>query len=166
MHAIITMALLPNKGSLISKLSFFPLPRLYSFPFSLFLPRLLLSILIAVMANKVADASKPPVAPPGSQLSFDDQLERLDFSGDAIDAALRYRHGVVFSLSQWSIRIAIYVCIHIFSLYHTWIYRKLLALVQLPKEAQQIDRAMQDFASRYHECNPDLMHSPGTRWYE
>ncbi|KAI9248246.1 hypothetical protein BDA99DRAFT_231468 [Phascolomyces articulosus] len=34
--------------------------------------------------------------------------------------------------------------------------RKLLAKAHLPKEAQQIDRAMEDFAKRYHECNPDL----------
>lgn len=35
--------------------------------------------------------------------------------------------------------------------------RKLLAQVQLPKEAQQIDRAMEEFATRYHECNPTLV---------
>ncbi|KAI9494962.1 hypothetical protein BDB00DRAFT_816460 [Zychaea mexicana] len=38
--------------------------------------------------------------------------------------------------------------------------RKLLAKAHLPKEAQQIDRAMEDFAKRYHECNPGLADSP------
>ncbi|KAI8881195.1 hypothetical protein K501DRAFT_253687 [Backusella circina FSU 941] len=35
--------------------------------------------------------------------------------------------------------------------------RKLLAKVLLPKEAQQIDRAMEDFAKRYFECNRGLV---------
>jgi hypothetical protein len=39
--------------------------------------------------------------------------------------------------------------------------RKLLAEVLLPKEAQQIDRAMEDFAKRYYECNPGLVDNPG-----
>ncbi|KAI7894894.1 uncharacterized protein EV154DRAFT_458791 [Mucor mucedo] len=38
--------------------------------------------------------------------------------------------------------------------------RKLLAKVLLPKEAQQIDRAMEDFAKRYYECNPGLVDNP------
>ncbi|KAF7731279.1 hypothetical protein EC973_000695 [Apophysomyces ossiformis] len=38
--------------------------------------------------------------------------------------------------------------------------RKLLAKVHLPKESQQIDRAMEDFAKRYHECNPGLVENP------
>ncbi|KAG0761497.1 hypothetical protein G6F60_003552 [Rhizopus arrhizus] len=38
--------------------------------------------------------------------------------------------------------------------------RKLLAKVRLPKEAQQIDRAMEDFAARYFECNPTLIDKP------
>ncbi|KAL9546380.1 hypothetical protein MBANPS3_006697 [Mucor bainieri] len=38
--------------------------------------------------------------------------------------------------------------------------RKLLAKVLLPKEAQQIDRAMEDFAKRYYECNPSLVDNP------
>ncbi|KAJ5103101.1 hypothetical protein N7532_003630 [Penicillium argentinense] len=33
--------------------------------------------------------------------------------------------------------------------------RKLLMEVELPKETQQIDRFLQAFADRYHECNPD-----------
>lgn len=40
------------------------------------------------------------------------------------------------------------------------LYRKLLAQVLLPKEAQQIDRAMEDFAKRYYECNPSLVDNP------
>ncbi|ORX47150.1 hypothetical protein DM01DRAFT_1339169 [Hesseltinella vesiculosa] len=38
--------------------------------------------------------------------------------------------------------------------------RKLLAKVSLPKEAQQIDRAMEDFAKHYHACNPRLADGP------
>lgn len=34
--------------------------------------------------------------------------------------------------------------------------RKLLMQVQLPKETQQIDRVLQGFADRYHECNPGI----------
>ena len=41
--------------------------------------------------------------------------------------------------------------------------RKLLMEVELPKETQQIDRVLQSFANRYHECNPGVYASPGTR---
>lgn len=40
--------------------------------------------------------------------------------------------------------------------------RKLLMEVVLPKETQQIDRVLQGFADRYHECNPGIFASPGT----
>lgn len=33
-------------------------------------------------------------------------------------------------------------------------FRKLLMEVELPSETQQIDRVLQAFADRYHECNP------------
>lgn len=39
--------------------------------------------------------------------------------------------------------------------------RKLLMEVELPKETQQIDRVLQGFADRYHECNPGIFVSPG-----
>ena len=39
--------------------------------------------------------------------------------------------------------------------------RKLLMEVELPKETQQIDRVLQAFANRYHECNPGVFASPG-----
>jgi hypothetical protein len=39
--------------------------------------------------------------------------------------------------------------------------RKLLMQVELPKETQQIDRVLQGFADRYHECNPGIYISPG-----
>jgi Sec7-like guanine-nucleotide exchange factor len=35
--------------------------------------------------------------------------------------------------------------------------------VYLPKETQQIDRVMEAFAQRYHECNPQLFTSSGER---
>lgn len=41
--------------------------------------------------------------------------------------------------------------------------RKLLMEVELPKETQQIDRVLQAFANRYHECNPGIYISPGMR---
>ncbi|KAH7359636.1 hypothetical protein BKA66DRAFT_472490 [Pyrenochaeta sp. MPI-SDFR-AT-0127] len=34
--------------------------------------------------------------------------------------------------------------------------RKLLMQIELPKETQQIDRVLQGFADRYHECNPGI----------
>jgi hypothetical protein len=40
--------------------------------------------------------------------------------------------------------------------------RKLLMEVDLPKEAQQIDRVLQGFADRYHECNPGIFTNSGT----
>jgi len=40
--------------------------------------------------------------------------------------------------------------------------RKLLMHVELPKETQHIDRTIQSFADRYHECNPGIFASPGT----
>ncbi|KAL8953582.1 MAG: hypothetical protein Q9222_000577 [Ikaeria aurantiellina] len=39
--------------------------------------------------------------------------------------------------------------------------RKLLMEAELPKETQQIDRVLQAFANRYHECNPGIYASPG-----
>ena len=42
--------------------------------------------------------------------------------------------------------------------------RKMLLEVVLPKETQQIDRTMQSFADRYHECNPGIFLSPGMRF--
>ena len=39
--------------------------------------------------------------------------------------------------------------------------RKLLMEVELPRETQQIDRVLQAFADRYHECNPGVYASPG-----
>lgn len=41
--------------------------------------------------------------------------------------------------------------------------RKILMHVELPKETQQIDRTLQSFADRYHECNPGIFVSPGRR---
>lgn len=40
--------------------------------------------------------------------------------------------------------------------------RKLLMEVELPKETQQIDRVIQGFADRYHECNPGIFADAGT----
>ncbi|KAI9317184.1 hypothetical protein BX666DRAFT_153073 [Dichotomocladium elegans] len=65
---------------------------------------------------------------------YSEQMNELDFSGLAIDMAL--------SMTNHS-------------------YRTLLAKVELPKETQQIDRAVEEFAKRYHECNPDLADSAG-----
>lgn len=39
--------------------------------------------------------------------------------------------------------------------------RKLLMEVELPKETQQIDRFLQAFADRYHECNPGIFATTG-----
>lgn len=39
--------------------------------------------------------------------------------------------------------------------------RKLLMHVELPKETGQIDRTLQAFADRYHECNPGIFISSG-----
>ena len=39
--------------------------------------------------------------------------------------------------------------------------RKLLMEAELPKETQQIDRVIQGFADRYHECNPGIFTSSG-----
>ncbi|KAF2721761.1 hypothetical protein K431DRAFT_268175 [Polychaeton citri CBS 116435] len=38
--------------------------------------------------------------------------------------------------------------------------RKFLLEAELPKETQQIDRVVQAFADRYHECNPGIFQSP------
>ncbi|PNS19483.1 Arf guanine nucleotide exchange factor sec74 [Sphaceloma murrayae] len=38
--------------------------------------------------------------------------------------------------------------------------RKFLLEAELPKETQQVDRVMQAFADRYHECNPGIFLSP------
>ncbi|KAF8466589.1 hypothetical protein BDZ91DRAFT_657865 [Kalaharituber pfeilii] len=43
--------------------------------------------------------------------------------------------------------------------------RKLLMEAELPKETQQIDRVIQAFAERYHECNPDIYISPEQAYF-
>lgn len=43
--------------------------------------------------------------------------------------------------------------------------RKLLMEVELPKETQHIDRCMQGFANRYHECNPGIFASPDQAYF-
>ncbi|PLB39503.1 Arf family guanine nucleotide exchange factor SYT1 [Aspergillus candidus] len=43
--------------------------------------------------------------------------------------------------------------------------RKLLMEVELPKETQQIDRFLQSFADRYHECNPGIFASPDQAYF-
>jgi Sec7-like guanine-nucleotide exchange factor len=39
--------------------------------------------------------------------------------------------------------------------------RKLLMEIDLPKETQQIDRVLQSFSDRYHECNPGIFPTAG-----
>ncbi|KAF2144191.1 uncharacterized protein K452DRAFT_223356 [Aplosporella prunicola CBS 121167] len=43
--------------------------------------------------------------------------------------------------------------------------RKLLMEVELPRETQQIDRVLQGFADRYHECNPGIFVSPEEAYF-
>lgn len=43
--------------------------------------------------------------------------------------------------------------------------RKLLMEAELPKETQQIDRCIQAFADRYHECNPGIYASPDQAYF-
>ncbi|KAF2015533.1 hypothetical protein BU24DRAFT_180166 [Aaosphaeria arxii CBS 175.79] len=43
--------------------------------------------------------------------------------------------------------------------------RKLLMQVELPKETQQIDRVLQGFADRYHECNPGIYINPDKTYF-
>ncbi|RDA88958.1 hypothetical protein CP532_0704 [Ophiocordyceps camponoti-leonardi (nom. inval.)] len=43
--------------------------------------------------------------------------------------------------------------------------RKLLMEAVLPKETQQIDRCLQAFANRYHECNPGIYSSPDQAYF-
>ncbi|KAI9675322.1 MAG: hypothetical protein M1817_001225 [Caeruleum heppii] len=43
--------------------------------------------------------------------------------------------------------------------------RKLLMEVELPKETQHIDRVLQGFADRYHECNPGIYASPDQAYF-
>ncbi|KXJ92793.1 hypothetical protein Micbo1qcDRAFT_160612 [Microdochium bolleyi] len=43
--------------------------------------------------------------------------------------------------------------------------RKLLMEAELPKETQQIDRCLQAFANRYHECNPGIYSTPEQAYF-
>lgn len=43
--------------------------------------------------------------------------------------------------------------------------RKLLMEAELPRETQQIDRYLQAFANRYHECNPGIYSSPDQAYF-
>lgn len=44
-------------------------------------------------------------------------------------------------------------------------FRKLLMEATLPKETQHIDRCLQAFANRYHECNPGIYSSPDQAYF-
>ncbi|KAF2400821.1 hypothetical protein EJ06DRAFT_556319 [Trichodelitschia bisporula] len=43
--------------------------------------------------------------------------------------------------------------------------RKLLMEIDLPRETQQIDRVLQSFADRYHECNPGIFPEAGKAYF-
>ncbi|KAF1974191.1 hypothetical protein BU23DRAFT_579905 [Bimuria novae-zelandiae CBS 107.79] len=43
--------------------------------------------------------------------------------------------------------------------------RKLLMQVELPKETKQIDRVLQGFSDRYHECNPGIYINPDKAYF-
>jgi len=43
--------------------------------------------------------------------------------------------------------------------------RKLLMEAELPRETQQIDRCLQAFANRYHECNPGIYATPDQAYF-
>ena len=43
--------------------------------------------------------------------------------------------------------------------------RKLLMEAELPKETQHIDRFLQAFSNRYHECNPGIFSSPDQAYF-
>ena len=43
--------------------------------------------------------------------------------------------------------------------------RKMLMEAELPKETQHIDRCLQAFANRYHECNPGIYSSPDQAYF-
>ncbi|KAH7032824.1 uncharacterized protein B0I36DRAFT_347985 [Microdochium trichocladiopsis] len=43
--------------------------------------------------------------------------------------------------------------------------RKLLMEAELPKETQQIDRCLEAFANRYHECNPGIYSNPEQAYF-
>ena len=43
--------------------------------------------------------------------------------------------------------------------------RKLLMEAELPRETQQIDRFLESFANRYHECNPGIFNSPDQAYF-
>lgn len=43
--------------------------------------------------------------------------------------------------------------------------RKLLMSAELPKETQHIDRFLQAFANRYHECNPGIYKTPDQAYF-
>ncbi|KAG8531593.1 uncharacterized protein KY384_003223 [Bacidia gigantensis] len=43
--------------------------------------------------------------------------------------------------------------------------RKFLMVAELPKETQQIDRVVQAFANRYHECNPGVYATPDEAYF-
>ncbi|KAI1172292.1 hypothetical protein F4777DRAFT_519009 [Nemania sp. FL0916] len=43
--------------------------------------------------------------------------------------------------------------------------RKLLMEAELPKETQQIDRCLQAFSNRYHECNPGIYATPDQAYF-
>ncbi|KAI0515343.1 hypothetical protein F5B22DRAFT_184348 [Xylaria bambusicola] len=43
--------------------------------------------------------------------------------------------------------------------------RKLLMEAELPKETQQIDRCLEAFANRYHECNPGIYATPDQAYF-
>lgn len=73
--------------------------------------------------------------------------------------------GVLAQLGDEFYQTALRKCMRKFSYFGDPIdmaIRKLLMEMELPKETQQIDRFLQAFADRYHECNPGIFASSGT----
>jgi hypothetical protein len=97
-------------------------------------------------------------------------MDSFDFRRDPIDLALRYgknnpAHASLCHLYKTGCRKA-YVHPSRFILnspkvLSLWPCRKFLLDFHFPKEAQQIDRVLEAFASRYHVCNPQLFRSGG-----
>lgn len=77
-------------------------------------------------------------------------MATFDFSSVPMDMALRYD----------SLISGVYLLGNLLT-----VFRKLLMEVELPSETQQIDRVLQTFADRYHECNPFIYQDSDQAYY-
>ncbi|CUS09882.1 unnamed protein product [Tuber aestivum] len=89
-------------------------------------------------------------------------LKLFEAVSKSVVASLLARNGDAFHLAVLKVYMATF---DFSSVPMDMALRKLLMEVELPSETQQIDRVLQTFADRYHECNPFIYQDSDQAYY-